>query len=130
MNFHTGEDFVVYEEDDYVDMEWDELKCLDKDELFDAVSERIEYRIEQKKEDYTNKYERIFYELETFLKEMDLGGVNQYFCSIHGKDADHLKKSLEEIKLYDLAHTYVEFVEKNKINLYEAKNKIIDILKV
>ena len=55
MNFHTGEDFVVYEEDDYVDMEWDELKCLDKDELFDAVSERIEYRIEQTKEDYTNK---------------------------------------------------------------------------
>lgn len=122
LNFHTGEHIVVYEEEEYVDMEWDELKYLDKMELFAAISERMEYKLEQKKEDYTNKYVRIFYELETFLKEMDFGGVNQYFCSPHGKDANHLKISLEQVAFSDLARMYAEFIERNNINLNEAKN--------
>lgn len=121
IDFHTGKQMVQYEEQEYLTMKYGDLKKLDTNLLYDAVSEILEFKIEEKQEDFGNSYVKTFYIIECFLKEMNQGGLNQYLCSLSGKYAEDLHEELISLGFSELAQVYMELVTENKVDIEKAK---------
>lgn len=104
-------------ETQYTKMTTEELNNLSDRELFDAVSIRIEIKVNLNGVSSLNENERIFYVINYFDCEVNNGGLCQFFINSSRIFAPSINYYLEFINAKRHKRLYDNFIKKNKIDV-------------
>ncbi len=113
----------------YVLMDIDELTNLDDSELLDALIARIQFEesyleVEECLETFT-RAKRVFYIVNYFDREVQNGGLCQFFVNSSRKVAPYLLDALNEIEAQDYKNLLVYFTNQHHIDLHDLSSFVI-----
>lgn len=131
-------------EQKYIAMSTEELAQLNDEELFEAVSARVDDAICTEDDIATeiesvNKEKRVFYSAYWYEAEVNNGGLCQYFTNSSRATAPYLSEALEIIGAIKHKEHFDKFIDDNNIDVndlsmfecedvdeFEEKTKIFD----
>ena len=131
-------------EQKYIAMSTEELSALNDEELFSAISDRVDDEIYYSDDVESalanaNKQKQIFYTAYWYEAEVNNGGLCQYFANSSRATAPYLSEALEIIGAIKHKEHFDKFIDDNNIDVndlsmfecedvdeFEEKTKIFD----
>ena len=106
----------------HTQMSTEELLALDDEELFKAISDRVDDEIYFSDDiksalENANKEKQVFYTVYWFESEVQNGGLCQYFCNSSNLTAPYLSEALEIIGAKEQKALFDKFVKDNDIDV-------------
>lgn len=119
---HFSKKLLTGDSEKYLDMTYDELSALSDEELYEAVTDRIENKFrgyETLEEDFNSlsEPEKIVYSLNEMIMEIENGGLCQFFSNSSNMVAPFVSDYMEIVGAEKHKKLYDSFVSENNINL-------------
>lgn len=108
--------------ENYTEMNASQLAELGDEELYDAVSARVDAKYYGNHQTL-NEYERTFFEINDLLAEYECGGFCGYLYNHVDGNIEPLYKALETINDAELLKKLQDFMDENEINPNEFNSK-------